>query len=392
MDSQNGRLAALPSKKLAGLDHLRALAITLVFVYHYRIFAHPEWVDHIGEFGWTGVDLFFVLSGFLISGQLFENIKSGKGLALKDFYIKRFFRIIPAYLLILCLYFTIPGFKEKPGLPPLWKFLTFTQNLGLDLRATRAFSHAWSLCIEEQFYLLLPFTLLALMRMKILRYGGYLLLALIVGGLLSRWVCFDHFVDPVSEDPGMYAIWYKFIYYPTYARLEGLLTGVSIAAVFAFRPTLKDFLIRQHNWLLLAGAGILTAAYFIVEDQASLTATLVGFLLVSLGYGALVTAAISPSNFLFRWSSKITAWLATLSYAIYLSHKAVIHLTQEWLSAYTDASGTIMFVASAVTSIAAGLILHFFIEKPFLHLRSQVLKKGPMSQQTHPDVNAPANV
>ena len=327
MDSQTRQLPAAPYKKLAGLDHLRALAITLVFLYHYRLFAHPDWIDSVGEFGWTGVDLFFVLSGFLIAGQLFNNLKSGKGLLLKEFYIKRFFRIIPAYLFILALYFAIPGFKEKPGLAPLWKFLTFTQNLRLDLRETRAFTHAWSLCIEEQFYLLLPFTLLALARTKLFRYGGYLVLALIISGLLARVYCWFQFVEPASEDPGMYAIWYKFIYYPTYARLEGLLTGVCIAAVFTFRPLIREALIRRSNWLVLAGLLVLTGAYFLCKDPTTLTASAVGFLVVALGYGALVTAAASPGNFLYRWPSRITAWLATLSYAIYLSHKAVVHLT-----------------------------------------------------------------
>jgi peptidoglycan/LPS O-acetylase OafA/YrhL len=64
------------SERFYGLDHLRALAIVMVLLYHYRSFKHPEWVDTIGRFGWTGVDLFFVLSGFLISGQLFQEMSS----------------------------------------------------------------------------------------------------------------------------------------------------------------------------------------------------------------------------------------------------------------------------------------------------------------------------
>ena len=59
---------------LVGLTHLRALAIALVFVYHYQLFGHPAWVERAFAFGWTGVDLFFVLSGFLISRQLFHSI------------------------------------------------------------------------------------------------------------------------------------------------------------------------------------------------------------------------------------------------------------------------------------------------------------------------------
>lgn len=76
-----------PSERLNGLDHLRALAIILVLMYHYRAFGHPAWIDTIGRFGWIGVDLFFVLSGFLISGQLFNNIKVFHNIHLKSFYI-----------------------------------------------------------------------------------------------------------------------------------------------------------------------------------------------------------------------------------------------------------------------------------------------------------------
>src|SRR4051812_25820092 len=119
----------MSAKKIAGLDHLRALAISLVFLFHYRLFAHPAWVDDWCTFGWTGVDLFFVLSGYLISSQIFRSIEKGS-FSLQEFFIKRFFRILPAYWVVLALYFALPAFREWESLPPLWKFLTFTQNLG----------------------------------------------------------------------------------------------------------------------------------------------------------------------------------------------------------------------------------------------------------------------
>ena len=64
-------------EKLLGLDHLRALAIVAVFFFHYKFFGHPAWQPAITSFGWTGVDLFFVLSGFLIAGQLFNAVAKG---------------------------------------------------------------------------------------------------------------------------------------------------------------------------------------------------------------------------------------------------------------------------------------------------------------------------
>ena len=80
-------------KKLYGLDHLRALAISFVFLFHYFILSggQPEWLPSFAKFGWTGVDLFFVLSGFLISSQLFAQIKQGANYFIQDILFKTFF-------------------------------------------------------------------------------------------------------------------------------------------------------------------------------------------------------------------------------------------------------------------------------------------------------------
>lgn len=370
--------AAASGKKLAGLDHLRALAITLVFLYHYLLFDHPDWMNDVSDFGWTGVDLFFVLSGFLIAGQLFKSLQQENRLPLKTFYLKRSFRILPAYLFILTLYFSIPGFKERPGLSPLWKFLTFTQNFGLDLRTTHAFTHAWSLCIEEQFYLLLPFILLLFVRLNKLAAARYLLLFFFVGGFLIRAYSWVHFVQPLQGGNGMYAVWYKYIYYPTYSRLDGLLTGVFLAAVFQYRPAIRERINTWSNWLLLLGGALITGAYFLCATPSSLGASVFGFPLVALAFGFWVAAATSPSCILYRSTSKITRFIATLSYSIYLSHKAVIHLTQEGFARLNiERNSVLMFAICMVMAVLGGLLLHYIIEKPFLRWRDRLLKPAP---------------
>lgn len=101
------------SGKLHGLDHLRTLAIITVFLFHYLLFEHPGWIETLGSFGWTEVDLFIVVSGYLIACQLFKNILQGKPFPVFSFYNKRFFRIFPAFLVVLCLYFMVPAFGEK---------------------------------------------------------------------------------------------------------------------------------------------------------------------------------------------------------------------------------------------------------------------------------------
>lgn len=363
-------------QKLYGLDHLRTLAITLVFVYHFgRMFPHPEWTEKMSKFGWTGVDLFFVLSGYLIASQLFSTIAQGKNISLKEFFLKRFFRIIPAYLVVVAIYFVFPYSHERESLAPLWKYLTFTQNLGLDLRTQGTFSHAWSLCIEEQFYLFLPLILFVLTYFNLIKNGFWLLISLFLFGFLIRFYSYEHFVTPNINDEQVWAFWYTWIYYPTYCRLDGLLIGVSIAAVFQFKPILREQITKFGNWLFLLSIITLAIAYFLCLDEMSFNASVFGFPMVSLGYGLMVLGAISPSSFLYKVKSNFTQYIATLSYGIYLTHKIVIHITQDQLAKTTiKEDSNLMFGICTLTSIIIAVLMNKIIEKPFLKLRDRILK------------------
>jgi len=361
-------------KHFAGLDHLRALAITYVFIYHYRIFKHPDWIDTIGGFGWTGVDLFFVLSGFLISSQLFAQISKGEALSFKTFFLKRFFRIIPAYLTVLATYFLVPVFREREALPPLWKFLTFTQNIGLHLKDYGTFSHAWSLCIEEQFYFLLPLILILLVRQKALKAGPWLLGLLFIGGFAVRIFSWYALILPDANSDTSWVTWYKWMYYPTFTRLDGLLTGVTIAAVFEFLPAVKQKITSLGNYLLLAGLLILTGAWFLCQDQTTFYASIFGFPLIALGYGAFVAGAVSEKTFLYRKKLAFTSTLAVLSYGIYLSHKGIIHLTQLLAAKWgLEPTSTVVFLICIVTCVLAAWVMNVLVEKPALKLRNKVM-------------------
>lgn len=179
------KLKTKSPEKFYGLDHLRALAILFVFLFHYFILSggQPEWLPDFAKFGWTGVDLFFVLSGFLICSQLFAQIKNSQAISFRLFFLKRFFRIIPAFCITIGLYFCFPVFREKESLPPVWKFLTFTQNLDLDLKDFGTFSHAWSLCVEEHFYLFLPLILIPLQFSKLFKKAYWLIILLFLFAL-----------------------------------------------------------------------------------------------------------------------------------------------------------------------------------------------------------------
>ncbi|MBA4166131.1 MAG: acyltransferase [Chitinophagaceae bacterium] len=365
------------TSRLSGLDLLRAIAITLVFLFHYgSSFPHPAWVNTISKFGWTGVDLFFVLSGYLIASQLFEKVGNLEKISLREFFVKRFFRIVPPYLLVVAVYFLIPSSRERDTIAPLWKYLTFTQNLGLDLPTQGTFSHAWSLCIEEQFYLLLPLILCVLLYCRMIKSGAILLLLLFLSGFAIRLFCWRHFAEPLKDSDLFWVNWYKWIYYPTFCRLDGLLSGVAIAAVFQFNPALTQR-IRQHgNSLLLVSLAMLALAYYLCLDEHSFGATIFGFPLVDTGYGVMVLGAISNTSFVYSIRSKNIVRIATFSYSIYLTHKIIIHAVQNGLfrSGIIKESNLVFFTCTAACLLVA-FIINILVEKPVLKFRNHVIRK-----------------
>ncbi|MFZ4620396.1 MAG: acyltransferase family protein [Bacteroidota bacterium] len=361
---------------LYGLDHLRAFAISFVFLFHYQIQSggEPSWIAPFAQFGWTGVDLFFVLSGFLISSQLFQQIQQGRTVSFKTFFLKRFFRIIPAYLVVVGIYFAVPLFREKEALPALWKFLTFTQNFGLDLKTTGTFSHAWSLCVEEQFYLALPLILIALQRSHLFKRSYWLLAGLFIFGFAVRLYSFENVYLPAAENGNAWIEWYKYIYYPTYNRLDGLLAGISIAALSQFLPNVWNSVSRFGNIYLLIGVFILTGAYYFCEDMSSFSASVFGFPLIALGYGCIVLGAVSPGSILYRWKSRTTSLIAALSYALYLTHKGIIHLTMMLVADLELDEYLVMFLC-ALSCLLGAFILHAAVERPFMKLRRRIVEQ-----------------
>jgi peptidoglycan/LPS O-acetylase OafA/YrhL len=366
----------MEKEKFVGLNHLRAVAILLVLLYHYRMFEHPDWVDDIGWIGWTGVDLFFVLSGFLISNQLFREIREYRTIRLKINFAKRSFRIIPPYLFTLGLYFCFPPFREREALPPLWKFLTFTLNFGLDVIRQGTFSHAWSLCIEEQFYLALPLLLMLLIRLKKINYLNLIIASLMISTLLLRVFFWSEYVLPHLETPDFRKEWYMNIYYPTPTRLDGLAVGVLIGSLFQ-SSKFRAIINRNGNLLVLTGLTTIVFSLWFCRDQYSQQASLSGFTLVAVSYGILVTGAVSATSFLSRKPNSITSQLAALSYSVYLSHKGVIHLIQMLLQkTEIPASGTSGLVICFIFCILAGLFYRYCIEKPSAQIKNKILNSS----------------
>ncbi|HEY4195670.1 MAG TPA: acyltransferase [Mucilaginibacter sp.] len=374
--SNSSTIGDAEKHKLFGLDHLRAFAITYVVLFHYQFFGHPDWVKTIAPFGWSGVDLFFVLSGFLISGQLFATIAKGRKISLREFFIKRFFRIIPPFLVIVILYFTLPAVREWGHPSPLWRYLTFTLNFGLDLRKYGTFSHAWSLCVEEQFYLVLPLIFVLFTYFKAGKKAIYLVVLLFIGGLAVRLWNWNHFMVPVLSTDNYGAYWNKYIYYPTYNRLDSLLAGVSIAGLYTFYPSIKTMVNKYSNAVMLLGIVLLIAAGLLCKGYSTYNTSLWGFPLVALSYGLILATVVCPTSPVYRFKSFITSQIASLSYAIYLSHKIIIHLVQNLIEKVgMDKNSNLAMLICFVCIVVGALLSRYLVEKPAMRIRDVILAR-----------------
>ncbi|WP_083684916.1 acyltransferase family protein [Massilia putida] len=214
-----------PSSRAPGLDLLRAVAIVVVMLYH--LSSHGIDIACAGRHGWMGVDLFFVLSGYLIGWQLLRDVAAGRMPDWTGFILGRAWRILPAYLAVLALYLALPTWREAEAMPPVWQFLTFTMNVLPDHLTQRAYSHAWSLCVEEHFYLLLPLAVWLLGRRPDVLATAAGAAVLFGGGMLLRDWQWRHAVAPHMAPGGdmarAIAGYVGSIYSPTWTRLDGLL-------------------------------------------------------------------------------------------------------------------------------------------------------------------------
>jgi peptidoglycan/LPS O-acetylase OafA/YrhL len=366
-----------PNRRLAGLDTLRALAILAVMGFHLRNVLPESW-EPVTTFGWTGVDLFFVLSGYLIGSQLLKPLRAGRKLSLRGFYRNRAYRILPVYLVVLALYLLWPAWREEASLSPLWQFLTFTENLFVDYAHNQAFSHVWSLCVEEHFYLLLPMVVLLLARRPALWKTTVAIAALVAFGIGIRSFELIHVLRPLGGGTGAYSLAYiERIYDPTYSRLDGLIAGVGLALIRTYRPSWWSALLARANWLLLAGSALTACALWMFAGRfesatgVAAAGTLIGFPVLALGLAMWVAAAAEPRFWFGRMRIPGARTAATLAYSLYLTHKEVAHLDALYLPRWMAGRDWQTILLTSISCLAVAALLYVTIERPFLQLRDR---------------------
>jgi peptidoglycan/LPS O-acetylase OafA/YrhL len=338
----------------------------------------------MGSIGWAGVDLFFVLSGYLIGNQLLAPAARGESLGLRTFFARRLLRTLPNYYAVLAVYFLLPDSPiAGKSMAPAWRFLTFTQNIGMHYGET--FTHSWSLCIEEQFYLVLPLVVLALVGgRRSPRLLWCAIVAAIGAGMTVRGLAFldgkDVFAAPV--------------YYSSFSRFDELLPGVAIAMLKNFHPAAFARVLRFGNALLAAGLAAAVGVLYGVINEAptAFVASTFGFSLVAASFALLTLAALSPHSLLNRVRIPGAASLALWSYAVYLVHKPVfMALRPELASRHIDAGAPLTIAAVMAAGIVGGWLLYQLVETPFMRLRARWFPAGAANSPSSA-ASAPAGI
>jgi peptidoglycan/LPS O-acetylase OafA/YrhL len=348
------------------LDVLRCVAILFV------IFQHGEASVFFIRAGWIGVDLFFVLSGFLISGLLFAEYKRSGSIQMRRFLIRRGLKIYPAFYIYVAFTAVVQLFFLR--MSPLSAYLHeifFVQNyLG------GIWGHTWSLAVEEHFYILLPFFLLALLwsssdKIDPFRRIPATFLVVAVFCQISRAI--SAFSVPPRFDR---------VYYASHNRIDALFFGVLLGYAYHFRREALERLIQPRSVRVLVGVlsiAFLSFAYWF--DRETWFFGAIGYVLIYLGCGGMLLLSLFTHNVLPQAlktlvSSAGTAFakIGVYSYSIYLWHGAVgaylvgrarslLHLS---LSHGEKAS---LFLAE---SLVVGVAMSVLIEYPVLHLRDKL--------------------
>lgn len=270
---------------------------------------------------------------------------------------------------------------------PVWHFLTFAENLLIDYSVNQAFSHAWSLCVEEHFYLLFPLLVIWMMRRPSARKTIGVIVALVLAGMAVRgWFLF-HTLKPLGAyNEQLGSIYLERIYYPTYSRLDGLLAGVSLALLRTFRPAWWAMVERRGHTLFGCGLAMtlfcswLFAGRFFSATGASAWSTVVGFPLLALGLGLVVASAISENGLLSRIPVPGARPIAMMAFSIYLTHKEVMHFDDRFFPGVLEGPQLRALAFCFATCIAVGAALYLAVERPFLLLRDRKQKRARVEE------------
>ena len=355
----------ISSKKyIPQLDGIRGLAILLVITFHYFGFLK------IFSFGWSGVDLFFVLSGYLITSRLYA-LKNDKNYFSK-FYINRALRILPVYYLSLIFFYIGFNLLLSPvNLPSFtyynrywWSFFLFLENWTFikEWPAQDHLLHFWSLAIEEQFYLIWPLFLYVFLSKK---YFSKLILLLLLVIITLR--CVIYLQHPEFREFPYYLI-------NTFCRMDGFIIG-GVLFLIQQKRNLKPV----QNFYLLLIAVIAAGIYFTNTTQANPFISTIGYTLLALFFAGLINfITINPNSSL---SNAFKVWwlrfIGRISYGLYIYHWIIYRFLHPKISFWMnnilidqkDLVNWVSLFTCLIVSLVISTISYFYFESYFLKMK-----------------------
>ena len=364
----------IPQRRIPELDGLRGQAILLVMVGHYFSVPGVGSVSLLNGYwfrlGWTGVDLFFVLSGFLIGGILLE--ARGSSNYFKTFYARRFFRIIPLYYAWILLYVILAPLlriflSERIGpVQPIdgsiLAHLFFLQNFHEFLKTGASFwwfSSTWSLAVEEQFYLVAPL----LVRYLSKRSLATVLVLVALAAPVLRFVVRNYFAD---------GAWLAYRLMP--CRADALAVGM-LAALIWSSPRARVWL-EQHTLILY---GLFTFLFYGVaylwrwySDPMLLLTQTAGYTVIALFFAALLLLVLTERAFLLSAVMRLgfLRELGGISYCVYIIHTAVYffchQLILHTLPVVTDVRAALVTLLAALLTYGIAKLSWKYFEQPQL--------------------------
>jgi len=388
-----------------GFDHLdgmRGFASVIVFFYHAFIYLDPfrrgvqwpDWFLYVVNGAWSGIDIFFVLSGFLVGRILIRQLFETRSIHYRRFLIRRSLRIFPAYYLVLVvtvLFIARVQYGEFPALfaSSDWELLRFrswanflyVSNYVYPGYQPNVMNWGWSLCVEEHFYLVLPLLLWGMFRLRSPALHLAVLGLCIAGPLLTRAIQFH-------STPGIGVL---DLYYYSHTRFDEIFVGVLIAYLYVGHyERLKVFAEKAGSGLWIVGLACYGAAWrwggLLGNSELQVVWQ---FSLFALGSGLLVINGLFLRNRVTRLFAH-PAWypLARISYGTYLIHPfmlfVMMSLYRDWWGHRVIGMGeffAFFMVGFVLTSLMAALMF-LLLERPLLDYGARWNRRLEESQES----------
>lgn len=355
-------------KRYPQLDLVRALAIILVLFRHVHLeygtqLNHFEYLffSYLLEIGWIGVDLFFVLSGFLVSGLVFLEWEKTEKFSFGLFYLKRTFRIVPSFYFFILMTFLVNYFGIlEVGHESLKTYAS--EILFLQSYKGGVYMHTWSLAVEEHFYIILPLLLFCLLKYQKKHILEFLMLFVLFIVLLRN---FDLFRLGL----------YQGFEFNSHHRIDSLMIGVILRYLFEYKRAYLLDKISKWNYLfwIVPALCILHSAF---SGQHSFYNEVLGSTIMAISFAVLIFL-IMNQTFQFHESLfvKLVLEIGKCSYCIYLWHEVANVSAKNLFLKYYKMDFHVYLLAYLFVSIAFGALLTYTFEHYFLKIRNSVLSK-----------------